>query len=145
MAYTKDIGLKDYYEFYKTSSIKKNKPYVEYNTFVKVIKSFNLKLRDKIIYESQKVKLPYRLGSLYVHKFENNYTEDNKAGWKVDYKATKEAGHVIYHGSKYGYKWKWVKKECVVKGKRWFQFKACRTASREIAKAVLTKNIDYYN
>lgn len=145
MAYTNDIGIRDFYNLYKDNAIKKNRSYETYQSFAKIIKLFNSKLRDKIVYESEKIRLPYRLGELYIHKFENTYTEENKLNWRVDYKASKEANTTIYHGAKYGYRWKWIKKECLVKGKRWFQFKPCRKASRLIADAVLNKNLDYYN
>ena len=82
---------------------------------------------------------------LKVDKFENNYSEDNKKSWSIDFKRTKELGHVVYYGSKYGYKWKWDKKTCIVKGKRYYTFKACRTSSRLIADAIKNKQLDYYH
>lgn len=144
MAFTKDIGLLDFYKFYVESSTKKNKPYEDYKTFSKVIKAFNFKLREKIIYEAEKVSLPYRLGDIYVKKFNTNRKLDDMKTWKVNYKATKELGKVIYHDDEYGYKWQWVKSKCLIPGRRYYQFKPSRTASRLITDAIKNKNLDFY-
>lgn len=145
MPYTKETGLKDFYNFYKENSIKKGKSYVDYKTYTTIIREFNLEFRNKIIYNSERIKLPYRLGELFVHKFENNYSEENKKNWSIDFKKTKELGKTIYHGAKYGYRWKWNKKTCIVRGKKYFTFKPCRTSSRLIADAIKNKNLDYYH
>ncbi len=145
MPYTKDISIKNFYEFYEENCKKKNKNCVDYKTYTAIIRDFNLMLRDRIVYNSEHITLPYRLGKLYIHKFENNYSEENKKNWSVDFKRTKELGHVVYHGAKYGYRWKWNKKTCVVKGKKYFNFKPCRTSSRLIADAIINKQLDYYH
>lgn len=143
--YTKDIGMRDFYKFYKENSIKKNKPYVDYKTYSKLLREINLNIREKIVYQSETFVLPYKQGELYVHKFKNHYSETNKRNWKVDYKATKEQGRIVYHGAPYGYKFKWFKKYAMLNGKKWYSFKPCRTASRMIADAVKNKQLDYYN
>jgi NADPH:quinone reductase-like Zn-dependent oxidoreductase len=84
------------------------------------------------------------LGTLGVYKFKVAYNPENTKNWKVDFKATKEAGHVVYYGSTYGYMWKWSKKHAKFKGKKWYNFKPCRTASRLIADAVNNKELDFY-
>jgi hypothetical protein len=145
MPYTKEIGTKNFYNYYKEYSIKKNREYVDYKTYSTILKEFNLALRDKLVYNSEHVTLPYRLGKLYIHKFENNYSEENQKSWSIDFKKTKELGHIVYYGSKYGYRWKWDKKTCIVKGKRYYTFKACRTSSRLIADAIKNKQLDYYH
>lgn len=145
MAYTKDIGLKDFYKFYIENSKSKNKPYVDYKTYSRLLKDINLTIRHKIVYESELFVIPYRIGEIYIHKFKNHYGETNKKNWKVDYKATKERGSVIYHGDPYGYKFKWSKKKAILNGKKWYSFKPCRKASRMIADAVNNKQLDFYN
>lgn len=145
MAYTKDIGLQDFYKLYVENSVKRCKEYKDYKTYVKILKAANLKIRDKIIYNSDKVILPYRLGNISIYKFQNTYTELNKKNWKINFQATKQKGITVYYGAEYGYKWKWDKKECIVNGKKWYKFKPCRTASRMIADAVNNKQLDFYN
>lgn len=144
MAFTKDIGINDFYKLYVKLSEKKGKPYKTYKEYTKILKLANSKLRDKIIYNAESATLPYRLGELFVHKFENTYSETNRKAWKIDFKATKEQGRIVYFGHSHGYKWKWAKRDCRVIGKRYYKFKPCRTASRMIADAVLNKQLDFY-
>lgn len=144
MAYTKDIGLKDFYEFYKTNSLRKNKEFVDYKTFSSIIKDANLLLRDKIIYNNERPILPYNMGVLGVLKFKTTYNDNNERNWKVDFKATKEQGRVVYFVEPYGYTWKWFKDEAKLNGKQWYSFKPCRKASRLIKDAVKNKNLDFY-
>lgn len=145
MGYTKNISLRDFYTFYKENCIKKNLPYKDYKTYSKLLKEMNLIIRDKLVYEAQTLTLPFRLGNLYIKKFENNYDEENKKGWRIDFKKTKEEGRVVYFGAPYGYRYKWDKSRCIVKGKRHYVFKPCRKASRLIADAVNNKKLDFYN
>lgn len=145
MAYTKDIGMSDFYKFYKKNAIDKGKPYVNYTTYNKLLKEINKTIRHKIIYEAETLNVPYHLGKLYIRKFHTTYSETNRKVWRVDYKATKEAGKVIYHGEAYGYTFKWNKWDAKLNGKKFYSFKPCRTASRMIADAINNKNLDYYN
>ena len=145
MGYTKEIGLKDFYDLYEQVCTKRNKHCVDRRTYGIILKEFNLEIRNRIIYKSERITLPYKLGDLYIRKFENTYTEDNKKNWAIDFKKTKELGHVVYHGAKYGYRWRWEKRKCIVRGKSYFRFKPCRTSSRMIADAIKNKHLDYYN
>ncbi len=145
MGYTKDISLRDFYKYYKENCIKKNISYKKYPEYSKLLKEMNLILRDKIVYKSETITLPFRLGNLYIKKFEVAYNPDNQKSWLIDFKKSKEEGRTIYYGSPYGYKWQWNKKNCIVKGKRYYSFKPCRTASRLIADAVNNKKLDFYN
>ena len=145
MAYTKDISLRDFYKYYSENCTKKGIKVKSYTEYSKLLKDFNLRVRDKLLYNSETFTLPFRLGSLYIKKFENSYDIDTKYKWKIDFKSTKEQGKTIYYGSPYGYRWIWDKKNCRVKGKKFYQFKPCRTASRLIADAIKNKKLDFYN
>lgn len=144
MAYTNEIGLMDFYKHYVTISKRRNKPYKDYQTFAKVIKTFNKKFRDRIIYNSERITMPYKLGDLYVKKFDTNRSPTDDKNWKINYKETRATGKVVYHEDDCGYKWQWTKVTCRVRGKRYFRFKPCRAASRMIADAVKNKNLDFY-
>lgn len=140
-----NLGLKNCYLLYIEIAKSKKREFVDYKTYSKIIKEFNLILRDKIVYKSEHVQLPYRLGHLYVHKFENTYNEENKKNWAIDYKHLKETGEIRYHGSEFGYKWKWNKKNAIVKGKKYYNFTPCRKAKRLIADAINNKQLDFYH
>lgn len=143
MAYTKDIGLRDFYDYYVKTAKRKGIAYLDYKEYSKVLKDANHMLRDNIVYKSAIVTLPYRLGTLGIKKFENSYTEDNEKSWKIDFKATKLAGYKVYFGAQYGYRWYWNKRRCMVNGRRWYSFKPCRTASRMVADAINNKRLDF--
>lgn len=143
--YTSHVSLKDFYKYYKDNMIRKNlkpKSYIEYS---KLLRDFNKRVREKIIYNSEVFVMPFRLGTLYIRKFEVVRNEDNIKNWSVDYKKTKAEGKVVYFESTYGYRWYWKKKNCIVKGKRFFSFKPCRKSQRLIADAINNKKLDYYN
>jgi hypothetical protein len=145
MSYSKNsIAQKDFYTYYKESCIKKNKEYVDYKTYSNVLKDANLLIRDLILYQAEKIHLPYRLGDLYIQKFENIFTEKSRKGWKINWKETNKLGHVVYFESKYGYKWKWDKKKAVLAGKKFYTFRACRKAQRLVSDAINNKNLDYF-
>lgn len=141
---TKQIGNKDYYDYYMETSIRKGKPYVDYLTFSLVLRDFNLKVLDRLVYHAETIVLPYRLGSIYVRKFEHNYTEKNKRLWNIDFKATKEQGKTVYHADTHGYKFKWIKKGAKVTGIRYHTFRASRRGNRMIADAVKNKHLDFF-
>ncbi len=141
---TKQIANKDYYDYYVETSIKKDKPYVDRKTFGQILCDFNLLLLDRMINNAERVNLPYRLGTIYVRKFEHNYHEKNKRLWNIDFKATKEQGKTVLHGDKYGYGFKWIKKGARVHGVRYHGFRASRKANRLIADAVKNKHLDFF-
>ena len=146
MYYSKNsIVQADFYRYYKKLCKAKGKVPVDYQTYCNITTDGNLIIKDKIVYEGERVQLPYRLGELFVQKYENSYTEENKKKWKINWKATKEAGHVVYFESKYGYKWKWDKKRALLIGKKFYTFKACRQAARAVPDAINNKNLDFYN
>ncbi len=144
MAFTKEIGLKDFYLRYKAREEKMGRKPHPYKLFASVVKDGNSIIRDKIINNAETIVLPYLEGRLFIRKFEKFYNETNKHTWPVNYLETKKQGFVVYHGDKYGYKWYWEKKSCRIKGKKYFKFIPCRKAKRLIADAVLRRNIDYF-
>ena len=146
MPYSKNsIAQIDFYNYYKESAIKKGREYVDYKVFSNILKEANLLLRDKLVYEAEKLTIPFRLGDLSIHKYENVYNPDNIGKWKINWKETKEKGHIVYFESKYGYKWKWNKKNACVKGRKFYTFRACRKASRLVPDAINNKQLDYYH
>lgn len=142
--YTKDIGILNFYKLYKEITLKKNKKCHTYKLFTTIIKDFNLILRDKIVYENEIFKMPYKTGELYIKKFENTYKKENKKNWMINFPETKRLGYTVYFGSKYGYKWNWNKKTSRIRGKKFYSFKPCRKASRMIADAINNKKLDYF-
>lgn len=139
------IGQKDFYDYYVELCDKKGITPRSYKEYSSILKDANLLIRDSILFKGEKVNLSYRLGELFVHKYENKFDIDKIANWKVNWKKTKELGTKVYFESKYGYKWKWNKKGATFKGKKFYTFQACRKASRLVSIAINEKNLDFYN
>ncbi len=143
--HTKDVSLPDFYNLYITKAAKREREYVPYKLFTAVLRDFNLNLRDKIVLGAERAILPYKLGELYIKKFNVDYDLDNMKSWKIDYKATKDTGTLIYHTNMVGYRWKWSKAGMRLRGKKYYNYKPCRQASRMVSDAIKNKKLDYYN
>lgn len=79
------------------------------NTFLSVNKKFAKMVADKVLLESETVKIPI-IGSIRIKKFMLNY---NKRKPRVNFPASKKAGAKIYFLNEdrggYTYKWQWDK------------------------------------
>lgn len=143
MAYTKEVGIKDFYNYYIEQCDKHKFKKSDYKTYTNVIKDCNILIRDKII-SNETFKIPYRNGVLSIVKFANKFHPDKQWKWKVDYVKTKELGYVVYWGSEFGYRWRWDKLGAITSGIRYYHFKPVRKCSRMIAEAI-RNNIQYYD
>ena len=120
--------------------------HIDYKTYRSVIEEFNKKTVADILYDNGEFKLPYRLGSVRIQKRKMKF---DTSRLKVDWKATREAGHRVFHMNdhrdNYGYRWYWKKKNVIVQNKTLYSFIASRANKRELARLLKTeKNIDYF-
>lgn len=145
-----DIGIKDFYDFYSTKELKKNREPKDYKLYSSIIKDANQMIQDSIVINNEPVRLPYKLGTLGVLKYKVNFNPDRKSFWRVDYKRSKEETEkrgekiIIYYDQEFRYRWKWYKWDVKLSGKRWYTFYPCRPASRAIPKALReNKRLDY--
>lgn len=129
-----DIGILDFYKEYKDEGTRKNrKTIVDLKTYRSVLKKFHEVLSNKIVTENECYKLPYKLGLLGIIKFNQNF-EINQNKWAVDWKKSKELNQVVYFENEERYKWRWDKSGMKLKGKHYYNFKACRNNNRLISK-----------
>ncbi len=142
MAYTQEKGLRDYYNYYVENCKKHNSKYQDYKVFAKIVRKANILIRDKVL-TNETFKLPYMLGELKIIKFENKFDPVKQYKWKVDYKKSKELGYIVYYGSEFGYRWKWIKNKAKVSGKMYYHYKPVRLASRLINKSI-QDGVEYY-
>lgn len=143
--FTKDLSTKNFYKEYCRVSLAKKRIPVDYNVFYKVIRDFNTRLVDKIVSEAKSFKMPYKLGYLGIIKYEVKYEIENIKRWKVNYGESRKQGMIIYYDQPFRYKWIWDKKGLALKGKRYYKFTPCRTASRLIPKQLgANPGFDYY-
>ncbi len=147
-----DFKTKDCYKRYQEFVEKELQ--VDYATYMKVIKSFNEKLRDVILKESEEVVFPCNLGKLRVKKFKLNFErlkpdwQATKKLWETSEEAKKEKKlvyHLNEHRNGYAYRLYWNKKSCRVRNKTVYSFKPARSLSRGLAYILKNNNeIDYY-
>jgi len=136
---------------------------VNAKTFIEINKEFYKEVMRLIIEESFIYKIPFRLGTLGIRKFKQNFHfKDNELVVKkllVDYKATKEwwkenpkakeEHKYIYqmndHTNGYKIRFMWSKKSSKAHGIRGYRFIATRANKRYLAKCFKNNpNIDYY-
>jgi len=137
--HTNCIGIKDTYNYYKDNY----QSDIDYDTFSKIIKLCNREILNTIVLEGDVFVLPYRLGDLQISKFERGFNKP-KNKWAIDYKKSRELGFIVYHDSKFIYKWRWNKIKSIVINKTKYKFEASRQAKRLVPKALETKQIDYF-
>ena len=164
----RDIGLKDFYRFYKdkkNEGIKtKSKTLVTYEKYAKVISLFNKKIAEEIIIKSYDYKIPHRLGVLCVRKTKltpcilpnGKVKITNSVNWKAtldlwkkdeDAKTNKKLiRHLNEHTDGYSFKFWLLKPPARFINKTFYYFKASRNNNRTLAKVLKDENlnIDYY-
>lgn len=143
--YTKDLSTKNFYKDYCRASFNNKRIPVDYAIYYKIIRDFNSRLVDKLVTEAKSFKMPYRLGYLGIIKYDVKFDIENIKTWKVNYGESKKQGRIIYYDQPFRYKWRWDKTGLKLKGKRYYKFTPCRTASRQIPKHLnANPGFDYY-
>ena len=130
---------------------------VDYSTYMKIMKEFNMKLKNSVIYDAEDIKLPCNLGRLRIKKFKMKLHKANKL--KPDWKKTnalwnrnpeaKAKKTIVYflneHRSGYAYRVYWDKNVSRVKNHRSYEFKPARQFARDLSNVLKNRpDIDYY-
>lgn len=133
LAKGKGYSLDHAFKFYK----EKHGRNVDLATYRKICYAFNKMLVDDVL-EGKIVKLPHRLGSLWIKKYKINLEK-----LAIDFKATKEYGKTIYHLNEHsdGYeaRWAWSKRNNLVRNLIYYSFTATRENSRRVSKVMQTE------
>lgn len=142
---TASYTIPSFYSSY-LSSIEPDTVYdIDYTTYRKIITEYFQYLRDQIIEESKRVKLPYRMGSLQIIKKQPKHLDGRSL--RIDYQATKEYGKLIYllneHSNGYKYRLYWDKQDLLVKNKSKYQIQLSRANKRNLASIIKNKVHDY--
>jgi len=142
--YKKDYGSNEIYNFYKKEVIPELQ--VDKQTFREVCDEFNKIIINKILLDSEEVRLPYRLGTVRVKKSKMKYDDKNKL--KIDWEASKKLGKRIYHLNDHtgGYKYRFYWTKGIVKNITAYSFIPTRTNTRNLASILKDKNrqLDYF-
>jgi len=131
------LAIRDVYKYYLSLNEKTPKDeLVDYKLFAKITKECNKEFINQVVFNSEIITLPYRLGTLQVFKHERSFSLDRKNKWNVDYEKSKKEGVLLYHEDPFVYKWKWKKHNAIVKNKTGYKFRANRGANRVITIAL---------
>jgi len=152
-----DKGFPELYKAYKKEC---DNP-IDKNTFKSIIKEFNNKMLDSVIYEGDDFSFAYRMGSLRIRKFdyslkvdeEGNIKNRLKPNWEKTLKRWKELypDHnredmtkiedkpIIYHLNEhtdgYVFKWYWDKITCNAPNQTAYRIEVLRDTKRKASKA----------
>lgn len=150
----RDNNTKTCYNTYKESVEKELQ--VSYSDYMKVLKAFNNKVKEEIIYNASEITLPCNLGRVRIKKFKNKMNPNKLSpNWRATLDLwernpeAKEKKTLVYHLNEHrkghAYRVFWDKKISKVRHHSYYTFKPVREFKRELAKVLLTNTkIDYY-
>ena len=124
---SKGYSLTHAYKFYK----EKHGNVVDKATYRKICYAFNLSLRDDVL-KGKVVKLPHKLGSLWIKKFQTNPEKP-----PINLYETRKKGSVVYHmnfhSDGWSARWAWSKLNKLVTNLIYYSFKPSKKNSRMVA------------
>ena len=117
---------------------------VSNDQFKRIVKKFSQKLLDKVLLESEEVKLPI-IGSLRIQKFKQNFSKNQlRVDWYLTKKHNKKIYHTNDHRDGFIYQYYWKKSRFT--NKRYYSFLPERyCAKRRLAKILKTMPLEYFS
>lgn len=142
---TKSYTIASFYNEY-LNDIEKDTIYdIDYTKYRSVVTDYFLHLRQKLIEEGKRIKLPYRMGSLQIIKSKPKHWD--KRSLRIDYQATKQYNKLILldnaHSDGYKYRCHYDKTDMVVPNKSKYQLVLTRANKRRLAQIIKNKELDY--
>lgn len=137
--------IEDYYQSYKEYT-KDNPLYkISKAKFRNILKDYFKFLASEIIDGAKEVRLPARMGTLYVIKIKPKKFGFNHC--RVDFYNTKEYNKTIFHLNEhsdgYKYMFRWRKFDILIKHKSLYELIMTRDNKRRLAKIIKNKEKDY--
>lgn len=138
-----DYTLNDIYKFY-VSKVDEKLRHKE-RLFNKFIKELNKELINKVLDNSETIKLSGNLGKVRIKKQKMSFLDASTL--RIDWKRTKESNVKVYHLNEhrngYRYRFYWVKNPMV--NISYYSFVPTRANKRRLSNILTTKpEIDYY-
>lgn len=142
---TTSYTIPSFYNYY-LSNIEKDTAYdIPYTTYRKIVTEYFKYLRDELLEKGRRVRIPCRLGYIQIVKHLPKYWD--KRSLRLDYKATKEQGKIVYllneHSNFYKYRCYWDKSDMLTNNKTQYQLVLTRTNKRHLAQLIKNKIMDY--
>lgn len=142
---TKSYTIASFYNEY-LNDIEKDTIYdIDYTKYRSVVTDYFLHLRQKLIEDGKRIKLPYRMGSLQIIKSKPKHWD--KRSLRIDYQATKQYNKLILldnaHSDGYKYRCHYDKTDMVVPNKSKYQLVLTRANKRHLAALIKSREMDY--
>lgn len=148
--------IKDMYAEYISDKPFISPYYVSYEEYCNICADYFKWIVSQMIDKSKSVKLPFRLGDLYVAKKKPAILSGSKMpdgsdpimnSLSVDWSESKKFGkwirHINDHTGGYKYRFIWSKIACSVVNKNFYRLVFTRTNKRHLAKMIKSKEQDY--
>lgn len=143
---SEDEGYKD---FKKESTLD-----IPFKDFKRILLALNeYVMRDKVMHEAKVYIPPYELGRFFINKYRgsqlrNRDETDITSNFGIDWVKSKELKKKVYilnlHSDQYKYKWFWHRSKGNFIYKEIYRFKPLRKYSRELAKVIKSRQVEYY-
>lgn len=142
---TESYTIPSFYNYY-LDSIEEDTIYdIPYSVYRSIVTEYFQYLRDELIEKGKRVRIPNRLGYVQIVKHLPKYWD--RRSLRLDYKATKEQGKLVYllneHSNFYKYRCHWDKQDILTSNKTWYQLQLTRTNKRHLASLIKNKIMDY--
>jgi hypothetical protein len=119
--------------------------YVDSETYYKIINQYYQAIMDQMINESKTIKLPFRLGHIYIEKKKPKFITHRNVG--IDWVESKKLGRWVLfsndHSRGFKFQFHWSKMFCRVVNREYYRFVASRNNKRTLAKVIKGGNVDY--
>lgn len=142
---TKSYTIASFYNDY-LDNIEKDTVYdINYTKYRAIVTDYFKYLRQRLIEEGKRIKLPYRMGTVQIVKSRPKHLD--KRSLRIDYKATKETGKLIFllneHSDFFKYRAFYSKLEMMVPNKSKYQLVLTRANKRRLAQIIKNRELDY--
>lgn len=143
-----ECTVKTSYKYYKKHVPKQIQ--VDYSEYMAISNLFFKKFMDKILLNSEEMKLPLGLGTIKVVKIKFNPELEIKptvltTDWVQSKKYGKWVPFVNEHSNYASYKFVWNKKSANIENKSIYVYKAIRQRKRQLASLLKTGQKEYFN
>ena len=142
---TKSYTIASFYNDY-LDNIEKDTVYdINYTKYRAIVTDYFKYLQQRLIEEGKRIKLPYRMGTVQIIKSRPKHLD--KRSLRIDYKATKETGKLIFllneHSDFFKYRAFYSKLEMMVPNKSKYQLTLTRANKRRLAALIKSREMDY--
>lgn len=142
---TKSYTIPSFYNSY-IKDVEEGTVYdIDYTKYRQIVTEFFQHLRDMLLEESRKVRLPYRLGTIQIVKKRPKHLDARSL--RIDYQATKQFNKLIFltneHSDFFKYRIHWSKINVIVPNKSKYQLTMTRANKRHLAQLIKNKIHDY--